>query len=187
MPPRLGRATPEEGRRVPMPLADAGVHGLLDLVGAGAVAPGERPLAEDLPEALDEVEPGSAFGQGHEVEAWRAPVPFQSMVSTLQCSGRASTIREASPSGAKASSRSSKRSHAAVSRVAVVCTSAAPVRCASALNAPREPWRASSGRTWGRGVSSRHLGPGERRAAMGRARRGRSPCGPAAARWRARR
>jgi hypothetical protein len=86
-----------------IPIVHASVQGTVHLLRAGADTPGERALAQDLPEALDEVEPGGAFGQGHEVTAW---VPqFHNMVSTLQCNGRQSTMRYASPGGKTATAR----------------------------------------------------------------------------------
>ncbi len=58
----LGRASPQEGRGLLVPIGHPGAQGVVDLFGAGASAPRQRPLAEDLSDALDEVEPGRGLG-----------------------------------------------------------------------------------------------------------------------------
>lgn len=114
MPPRFVRSSPEEGRGVMIPIGDAGVHGVVNIVRAGAVASSERPLAEELPEASMRLSQAARFGSG---TRWKRGWPqFHSMVSTGQCSGRLSTIRYASPVGARASRPSRKRNQTKDSR-----------------------------------------------------------------------
>ena len=82
--PGLGRPAPEEGRGPPIPVADASVGGAVDVVRAGAVALGERSLAQDLSEALNEIEPSGGLGQRHEVEAGMATVPQHGVDAPVQ-------------------------------------------------------------------------------------------------------
>src|SRR6185312_8110807 len=64
-----GRSPPEEGCGLAVPGGDHGAQRGLDLGDGAADPPGEGVLVEDLPEALDQVEPGGRLGQGHGVEA----------------------------------------------------------------------------------------------------------------------
>ena len=59
----LGWSPPEEGRGPTVPVGDAGAQGGLHLRHGAAGAPGEGALGEDLPEALDQIEPGGGLGQ----------------------------------------------------------------------------------------------------------------------------
>ena len=66
---------PSQWSRSTAPIGDAGVESLTSLLAVGIAAPFQRPLPQDLPEALNETEPGSGAGHGDEVEAGRSPVP----------------------------------------------------------------------------------------------------------------
>lgn len=74
MPLGLGWAAPQEGRGLAVPVGDPGTQRGLHLRGAAARAAGEGALLEDLPEALDQVEPGGGLGQRDEAEARVPPV-----------------------------------------------------------------------------------------------------------------
>ena len=72
---RLGGLSPEKGSRVTIPIGDARVQGIVHLSHAATNASGKRALVENLPEALDQIEPGCGLGKRHEMEAGMPPVP----------------------------------------------------------------------------------------------------------------
>ena len=86
--------------------------------------------------ALDQVEPRGGLGQGYKMEV-RVP-QVQSIVSSVQCSGRSSTMRSTSPAGANALNPSRKGRQAAVARPSAVArnTSHCEVECPSAQQLP---------------------------------------------------
>ena len=62
----FGRTVPEKRRWVTIPVGHASLQRLLDFFRSGADTPSQGALAEDFPEALDEIEPRGALGQGNE-------------------------------------------------------------------------------------------------------------------------
>src|SRR5262249_34689914 len=63
------------------------MQGLGNHIGTGAVATEQGPLAHNLPETLDQVEPGGALGQRDEVEPRVAPVPQHRPQRPMQWQG----------------------------------------------------------------------------------------------------
>lgn len=67
-----------------VPLVHARIQDRIYVVGAAAVASGQRPLPANLAEPLDQIEPGRRFGQGHEVDAGMAPIPEHRLQRPMQ-------------------------------------------------------------------------------------------------------
>jgi hypothetical protein len=83
--PRGSRgASPEEWRGAGIPVGHADVQGLIHFSSAVADTPSQGALAQDFPEALAEIEPGSAFGQGNELKAGMPPVPEHGVHGPMQ-------------------------------------------------------------------------------------------------------
>ncbi len=80
----LGWPPPEEGRGVAVPVGDPGMECGRHLSDGATDAPGEGTLVEELPEPLDQVEPGGGLGQGHEMEAPVTPVPEHGVDGPVQ-------------------------------------------------------------------------------------------------------
>src|SRR6185437_1862076 len=82
-----GRASPQERSGTPVPIRGTRLQGRNEQIGTVEVASRQGALPEDLPEALDQVQPGRGCGYRDEVEARMAPIPQHRVHRPVQGQG----------------------------------------------------------------------------------------------------
>ena len=126
LPLRLGRTPPHKRGGVGIPGGNHRANCPVEILQRPQDASRESALSQDLPEALDEVQPRRRSGEGDKMEAGMAPVPQHRVHAPMQRQRIGDQVRLAG--GANASTWSRKASQEAVSRVATLWTWTRPVR-----------------------------------------------------------